>query len=825
MPTIPLPCQKLLLAFCVILSLKVNAQSSLGAAAQVPMDSLARQFVNYIRSEKKEKIIVLTDKSFYLAGETMWLKAWCLDAVSNHFARISKNLFVDLVDDRDSVVSQLLFNLDQQRTNGKILLPGSLKEGYYWLRGYTRNILAEDSNRIFVRPVYVLNGFKPDRKALSAHARTPALAGKDSAAPGLRFFPEGGSIISGTTANVAFRASDGKGRPLDLSGYVTDTRNDTVARFNTSMPGLGRFSFDAYNPRQYLVHIKGPQKEWTYPLPKIDQFAYQLSVVSRTEHMIRVRVSLGDSLYKKNKASRLLGISRDNLCFAASGTDMYEVDIPVANFPRGRATLYLFDDQSRIVSLRPLYVFNPDTASIVLTSDKPAYGLAEKVNLNISTGPQSNGHPLKALFAVSVADSRYAGEAFGIGTDHPGASGGDVDQPMIFSRDEMDLLLLTEGNLHPLWTGGGSPLSVTPVIHNADSNLLDVVGSAVDKSGAPLAHYAVNFFAADKGVFQLDSTDGAGRFRIHLPDYDDGTQFGIKITDRKGRGKEGKIIMEKFPFPEFNTPVRLKTLFDESDLSALRRLRNELVSDTLVSGAGVLKPATVVATGGASYDKSKRVSQFSYIITSDQFAADPINGIVNAIESAPGFKTGVLGVVGSAVSNSGATISNGSMGIQSIIILDGVEIPSLGDPKSFLQTLDPYSIDFIEILTGPLTALYGVEGAGGVILINTVRNSKDVAQVNSQGLTILYPRGYANPADFPNPAASDKKDAKRPPVVASSPDQRSTLCWSANLLTDANGNARLNFFTPHEQSTYLATVYGITENGDLVSKKLQIKCQ
>src|ERR1700722_10718965 len=176
------------------------ALCSIRTAAQVPMDSLARQFVNYIRSEKKEKVIVLTDKSFYLAGETIWLKAWCLDAVSNHFARISKNLFVDLVDDHDSVVSQLLFNLDQQRTNGKILLPGSLKEGYYWLRGYTRNILAEDSNPIFVRPVYVLNGYKPDRSALQRHTRL-VVAGKDSAAPQLQFFPEGGSIIAGTTAN------------------------------------------------------------------------------------------------------------------------------------------------------------------------------------------------------------------------------------------------------------------------------------------------------------------------------------------------------------------------------------------------------------------------------------------------------------------------------------------------------------------------------------------------------------------------------------------------------------------------------------------------
>jgi hypothetical protein len=792
----PLPCQKLLSTFFIFFCLKAGAQPNL--------DSLAGRFVRHIRSEKKEKIVVLTDKSFYLAGETIWLKAWCLDSTSNHFIHKSKNLFVDLVDGQDSVVSQLLFNLDEQKTNGKILLSGSLKEGYYWLRGYTRNILAEDSNRIFVRPVYVLNGYKPDRNALQRHTR-PVVAGKDSAAPILQFFPEGGSIISGTTVNIAFRAADGQGRPLDLAGYVTDTRNDTVVKFTTSVAGLGKFSFDAFNPRKYTAHIKGPHNEWTYPLPKIDQFAYQLSVVSKTERQVRVRVSLGDSLYKKNKTTRVLGISRDNLCFAATGTDMYEVDIPVGNFPRGQATLYLFDDQSRIVSQRTLYIFNPDTASIVLTSDKPSYGLAEKVNLNISVGAQGNGHPVKALFAVSVADSRYAGNG---------------DLPINYSGDEMDLLMLTENNLHPLWTGGPDPQNTAAQVQKDDSNLLDVVGSAVDKSGEPLEHCAINFFATTKGIFLLDTTDGSGRFRFHLPDYDDGTQFSIKITDLHGKGKEGKIILDRFPFPQLTTPARLKAVFSESELSTLRRLRGSLTTDTLLSANGVLKPATVVAPEAVSYDKSKRVSQFSYIITADRFASDPINGIVNAIESAPGFKTGVGSVKGSQTSNSGTVLDPGGAGLTSIIILDGVQMPATNNPKDFLQSLDPYSIDFIELLMGPLTALYGVEGAGGVILVNTVHKSKEVAQVNAQGMTILYPKGYVGQVDFPI-ANYDKKDAKRPPY----PDQRSTLCWSANLLTDAKGNARLNFFTPHEQSTYLATVFGITENGDLVSKKLQIKCQ
>jgi hypothetical protein len=792
----PLPCQKLFVPLCVFLCLK--------SSAQLPLDSLASRFVRQVKSEKKEKIVVLTDKSYYLAGETIWLKAWCLDSSSNHFMHKSKNLFVDLVDDHDSVVSQLLFNLDQQRTNGKILLPGSLKEGYYWLRGYTRRILAEDSNRIFVRPVYVLNGFKPDRNALQQHGRPMVVSRRDSAAPVVQFFPEGGAIISGTTANIAFRASDAQGRPLDLSGYVTDTRNDTVARFITSMPGLGKFSFDAFNPRKYLVHIKGSSKEWTYLLPKIDQFAYQLSIVSKTARQIRVRVSLGDSLYKKGKTTRILGIGRDNLCFAASGTDMYEVDIPVDNFPRGQATLYLFDDLNRIVSQRTLYMFNLDTASVVLTSDKPSYGLAEKVNLNISVGLGGNGHPVKALFAVSVADSRYAG---------------DAALPTTYSADEMDLLMLTANNLHPLWTDGGGPQTAIPPTRDVDSNMLDVVGSAVGKNGEPLEHCAVNFFATDKGIFILDTTDGAGRFRIHLPDYDDGTQFTIKITDLHGKGKEGKIILDKFPFPAFGTPARLKTPFNESELSTLRRLRANLANDTLLGANGVLKPATVVAPDAAGYDMSKRVSQFSYVITSEKFRADPINGLMNAIESAPGFKTGLASLKSVQTSSSGAVLDPGSAGVTSIIILDGVQMPSTSSPKDFLQSLDPYSIDFVEVLIGPLTALYGVEGAGGVILVNTVHKDKEVAQVNAQGLTILYPKGYVGLVDFPVAVADRKK------VAAASPEQRSTLCWNANLLTDANGVARLNFFTPHEQSTYLATVFGITENGDLVSQKLQIKCQ
>jgi hypothetical protein len=214
-------------------------------------------------------------------------------------------------------------------------------------------------------------------------------------------------------------------------------------------------------------------------------------------------------------------------------------------------------------------------------------------------------------------------------------------------------------------------------------------------------------------------------------------------------------------------------------------------------------------TGVAAIDPSRRVSPFSYIITPDKYYND-INGLVNALSAVPGFNAGI-GSINSA---------NGTMGLQPLVVLDGVQENISGDVKSFLSTLDPTQIEFVEVLYGPLTATWGVQGAGGIILITSVTKGKDVAQVIDKGVTTIYPKGYFNQPDFRGPDYS-KKDPKR----AMAPDHRSTLYWNANVLTDDKGKATLNFYTSNEQSTYSATIVGITDGGEIVSKRIQFRCQ
>jgi len=133
--------------------------------------------------------------------------------------------------------------------------------------------------------------------------------------------------------------------------------------------------------------------------------------------------------------------------------------------------------------------------------------------------------------------------------------------------------------------------------------------------------------------------------------------------------------------------------------------------------------------------------------------------------------------------------------------------------------VDPATIDFIEILKGPLTSIYGVEAAGGVILLNTTNKRKEnVSFIDDKGIATVYPRGYAKDPGFPTPDYDKKEEQK-----SEFPDNRSTLYWNDNVLTDLSGKATLNFFTSDDQRIYTITVMGIAVNGDILLKKIRIK--
>ena len=275
--------------------------------------------------------------------------------------RKPKTIFVDLVNDSDTVIKQLLLNAAMLKTNGSIALSETLEEGYYWLRSYTGNMAAANTQDIGIVPIYIVNRYKEysGNKTVKNNSAAGTVAGKV-----IELFPEGGSIISGINTTVAVKATSETGKPLIVSGMVKDNHDAIAAKFATNAQGLGKFSYYPKWFNKYTVHIlNSSSKDSVIALPNINFFAAQISVERQGSDYIIARVALEDSIYSRDFTTYILGVSGDSLCFAGSGRGIYNANIPLNNFPAGKAKLLLFNQQKKLLSERSFY--NPKKSCII----------------------------------------------------------------------------------------------------------------------------------------------------------------------------------------------------------------------------------------------------------------------------------------------------------------------------------------------------------------------------------------------------------------------------------------------------------------------------
>ncbi len=153
--------KNLLFYFCLFLSFFLHAQDP----QQNFLDSLSGRFITEIRKQGKPRALLVTDKSIFKAGETIWFRGFLVNSVSQKIGSQSKYLFVDLVNEKDSVITAVILDAANLQLNSRIVLTDAVSEGNYWLRAYTRHMAEGDSNSIFVKPIYVAGRMKGKDKS------------------------------------------------------------------------------------------------------------------------------------------------------------------------------------------------------------------------------------------------------------------------------------------------------------------------------------------------------------------------------------------------------------------------------------------------------------------------------------------------------------------------------------------------------------------------------------------------------------------------------------------------------------------------------------
>ncbi len=235
--------------------------SWLGAGAQ-KIDSA----LNLLATQHpSEKIYIHYDKDYYVAGETIWFKAYLFS--EGKPSGLSSNLYLQFINSKGQVVFNQKYPALGAVAKGNIDIPDSLTQGNYYIRAFTAGMLNYDEAFIYKKNIFVFKG--------SATATTGVMEAKNVS---LQFFPESGNLVDGILTVVGFKATDQWGAPVDVNGIIKTEDGTTIASFKSYHDGIGKVQFKAQVEKKYLAEVETASGPRTYQLPVVQPSGINIKI-------------------------------------------------------------------------------------------------------------------------------------------------------------------------------------------------------------------------------------------------------------------------------------------------------------------------------------------------------------------------------------------------------------------------------------------------------------------------------------------------------------------------------------------------------------------
>jgi TonB-dependent SusC/RagA subfamily outer membrane receptor len=106
--------------------------------ADDPFETLLKKLAVFNQENPQEKVHLHLDKPYYAIGDDIWFKAYIIDNTTNQPSTISSALYVELINENDSVKKQIKLPVLSGLTWGDFKLSDTLPEGNYRIRAYTQ---------------------------------------------------------------------------------------------------------------------------------------------------------------------------------------------------------------------------------------------------------------------------------------------------------------------------------------------------------------------------------------------------------------------------------------------------------------------------------------------------------------------------------------------------------------------------------------------------------------------------------------------------------------------------------------------------------------
>jgi hypothetical protein len=212
------------------------------------------------------KIHLHFDKAAWLPGETVWFTAYIFN--QRFPDNSSRNFFIRLLNREGRLVIEKKLPLLAATAAANFDLPDSLRPGVYIVQALVPGMVYNDSTMPYQQPLYVAAALTP-----------PApLTGTDSIR--IRFYPEGGSLISGVKSVLAFEAQNSAGQPVNVSFNLLTADGTVIRRTSATHNGMGRLDFTPAAGQQYKLQVNDPPRAvavYQFPEIKTNGIALRIS--------------------------------------------------------------------------------------------------------------------------------------------------------------------------------------------------------------------------------------------------------------------------------------------------------------------------------------------------------------------------------------------------------------------------------------------------------------------------------------------------------------------------------------------------------------------
>ena len=615
----------------------------------------------------------------------------------------------------------------------------------------------------------------------------------------VKFFPEGGALLSIPHQNVAFKVQGADGFSKEVEGFLFNSKGDTLTNFRSEHNGMGIFTMNPVDNETYYVTARTNDSiTKRFDLPAIEPKGISIAM-SHYKQEIRYEIQKTETTEWPQKLF-LLAHTRGKLAILQPINPKRTFGkMNDSLFTEGITHFMLIDEQGNALSERLIFVPDHKPNQWQITTDQPTYGKREKVSLQIAA-KDNEGNPVEGTFSVSITDRKSIQPdslADNILSNLLLTSDlkGYVEDPAYYFLNQdartlrsIDYLMMTHGwRRHKMENVLRTPsLNFTNYIEKGQT----ISGRIMGFFGANVKKGPICVLAPKYNIIATTETDEKGQFIVNTS-FRDSTTFLVQARTKKGFAGVD-ILMDP---PQYPVATHKAPYFNGAATFMEDYLMNTRDQYYMEGGMRVYNLKEVTVTAKRERPSSKSI--YTGGINTYTVEEDRLQGYGQTAFDAASRLPSVTITNGSEIH-----IRNNSE--PAIIVIDDIVYEDASDILKDIQVSDMSSIS---LLRGADAVILGPRASGGAVVI-TLKDPRNLPARPAQGIITYTPLGYSESVEFYHPTydTPEKKNAQRS-------DFRSTIYWNPELRLDAEGKATIEYYTPDSTAPEDIIIEGVDKNG------------